>query len=181
MRRFQATSDLEAFDALVDRFTPSALGVARRLLSDPSAAEDAVQEAFMRIVRAGDSYSCDRPFATWFYTILRNACTDMLRRRARQTELIREMAERQGPPSVGPVEIDETTQLLERLPTAERDVLELRIVMGMGFREIATALGVSTEAAKKRSQRGLRRLRKILLRKSRPHPAAPDVSDTRDL
>jgi DNA-directed RNA polymerase specialized sigma24 family protein len=49
--------------------------------------------------------------------------------------------------------------MMRALPPLERDVLVLRIVEGLSFAEIAAAVGISEEAAKKRSQRGLQRLR----------------------
>ena len=49
--------------------------------------------------------------------------------------------------------------MLDVLARGERDVLELRIVHGLGFRDVGAALGISEEAAKKRAQRALRRLR----------------------
>ena len=53
----------------------------------------------------------------------------------------------------------ELPKLLDVLTSGERDVLVLRIVEGLGFRDVAAALGISEEAAKKRAQRALRRLR----------------------
>jgi len=52
--------------------------------------------------------------------------------------------------------------LLEMLAPLERHVLELRVVHSMSFKEVASALDISEEAAKKRAQRGLRKLRQKL-------------------
>ena len=60
-------------------------------------------------------------------------------------------------------------ELLGALARSDQDVLVLRIVHGLGFRDVAAALGISEEAAKKRAQRALRRLRaKIHDSKSQP-------------
>jgi RNA polymerase sigma factor (sigma-70 family) len=61
----------------------------------------------------------------------------------------------------------ENLDLLDLLPNREKNVLELRVVHSMSFKEIATALEISEEAAKKRAQRGLRRLRQRLIRSER--------------
>ena len=50
-------------------------------------------------------------------------------------------------------------QLLSSLTCDDQDVLVLRIVHGLRFRDVAAALGISEEAAKKRAQRALKRLR----------------------
>jgi len=58
----------------------------------------------------------------------------------------------------------------------ERDVLTLRVVHGLTFREVAAALEITEEAAKKRGQRGLRRLRKHV---TAAREAAPDAPPSR--
>ena len=92
MARFQRTLDPEAFDRIVSSFLRPALAVAEQILSDAALAEDAVQEAFLRVVRRRTRYLPGKPFSSWFYTILRRVCNDMLRRRARQAALVREVA-----------------------------------------------------------------------------------------
>jgi len=160
MARFQRAGDAEAFNEVVERSLPRALGVARALLGDASLAEDAVQEAFLRVVRRRDAYVPGRPFGSWFFAILRNVCADARRARARQARLVREVA---ALPRAAPGRADRdvsTPSLLARLPKGEREVLTLRVVQELSFREVAAAMGISEEAAKKRAQRGLRRLRR---------------------
>ncbi len=159
MRRFQRTGDAKAFAEIVPRCVGPALAIARRILNDASLAEDAVQEAFLRVVRCREAYNPTQPFAGWFYTILRNVCVDTLRRRARQAKLVQEAPARQ-PATAQPAESDSNAlDLLAGLPKGERDVLVLRIVQDLSFKEVGAAMGISEEAAKKRAQRGLRRLR----------------------
>jgi RNA polymerase sigma-70 factor (ECF subfamily) len=158
MARFQARFDSDAFEQIVSSYLSPALAVARQILSDHALAEDAVQESFLRVIRKRDQYTCGSPFSCWFYAIVRNVCVDMLRQRARQKELMEEIAARDElnrPPTDSP----DVPNMLDVLAHGERDVLELRIVHGLGFRDVAAALGISEEAAKKRAQRALRRLR----------------------
>ena len=162
MARYQTRLDAAAFEELVSRFLAPALGVARQLLADRALAEDAVQETFLRLVRRRERYLPSRPFSSWFYTILRNVCTDLRRRRANQARLAREAARRNGSAAPEP-SLDglDARELLGLLPEDSRQVLTLRIVHGLSFREVGAALGISEEAAKKRGQRALRRLRKL--------------------
>ena len=173
MRAFQDRLDTGAFDQIVSRLLSPALGVARQLVCDHALAEDAVQEAFLRVIRSRGQYRRSQPFANWFYTILRNVCLDMLRRRARQRGMIRELA-LQTPEFVEPGASDasDALELLGRLPAGERDVLVLRTGHDLPFRDVAAALGISEEAAKKRAQRGLRRLRKHALTLTALYPSS---------
>jgi len=183
MRRFQDRLDAEAFDEIVRRFTAPALAAARQILSDPSLAEDAVQETFLRVVRGRRKYCPTKPFSSWFYAICRNVCTDMLRRQARQAKLVATAADCRPPASRAPWEGLDVPDLLAKLPHGDRTVLTLRIVHGFSFRDVAAAVGISEEAAKKRAQRALRRLREdsAMLRWSRdrwadrPEPAGEVV------
>ena len=158
MARFQRRLDADAFEQIVSSYMSPALAVARQLLSDHALAEDAVQESFLRVIHKRDQYACGSPFSCWFYAIVRNVCVDMLRQRTRQQQVAQQIGDRG---QAGPTRLDqsEIPELLDDLSHGERDVLVLRIVHGLGFRDVAAALGISEEAAKKRSQRALRQLR----------------------
>ncbi|KPJ74766.1 MAG: hypothetical protein AMK72_03575 [Planctomycetes bacterium SM23_25] len=160
MARFQERLDAKAMEELASRFMGPALGVAQQILPDRGLAEDAVQEAFLRVVRNHRQYDPQRPFSHWFYAIVRNVCRDLLRRQARHVELVRQVAaQSKAEIEPGTTDLPAATDLLHGLPRGERDVLTLRVAGGMRFEEIGIALGISKEAAKKRAQRGLRRLR----------------------
>jgi len=172
MARFRSRLDSAAFDHLASRFLRPATAVAQEILSDRTLAEDAVQEAFLRLIRHRDRYDPAKPFAPWFYAIVRNVSVDLLRRRARYREALDDLVARLPDDAMvepfaetpdGPMAASGATDLLALLPRGERAVLVLRIVEGMPFREVAAALGLSVEAAKKRAQRGLRRLRDRVL------------------
>lgn len=161
MAHFQKTLDEDVFEQIVGRFLTPALAVARGFLADATAADDAAQEAFLRVVRRRGQYRPSRSFANWFYAILRNVCKDMLRRRGRQMRALQDFAaNRDRRPAAAPP-ADSAGELLARLPQADRTVLLLRIVEQLPFRDVAAAMGISQGAAKKRAQRALRRLRKL--------------------
>ena len=177
MVRFQRTLDDAAFDEVVSRYLTSAVATARQILSDSALAEDAAQEAFLRVIRKRQQYQSGKRFSSWFYTILRNICRDMLRKQARQRALVREVAVRQtvdptGPPSDPPNAVD----LLGILSPEARAVVHLRLAQGLPFRDVAAALGISEEAAKKRAQRALKQLREASNRES---PGAPPLAGRR--
>ncbi|MCE5278253.1 MAG: sigma factor [Planctomycetaceae bacterium] len=175
MARFQRDLDAEPFQQIVSRFTRPGLAAALAILSDAALAEDALQEAFLRIVRGAEKYQSSRPFATWFYTVLRNVCVDIIRSRSRQLAAVQEIADRISPPG-GPVAESPGADLglLDTLPRSERAVLMLRVVHELSFVQIAATVGISEEAAKKRAQRGLARLRERLT--ARAPKSVPDRS-----
>jgi RNA polymerase sigma-70 factor (ECF subfamily) len=158
MVRFQSRLDSSAFDGIVSAYMKPAVGVARQILSDRTLAEDAVQESFLRIIRKRHQYIPGSPFSSWFYAIVRNVCTDMLRKFNREKQTIKQVAAISEPDSRRS-DLPEISEILSVLARGDRDVLVLRIVHGLGFRDVAAALGISEEAAKKRAQRAMRRLR----------------------
>ena len=162
MKRFKRSLDQGVFEQLVEDYAAGAAAVSNQILGDRALAEDAVQEAFIRVIRKRRQYVASSPFARWFYTILRNVCIDMLRRRDRNMALTRRFGDEIA--KSGAIKSHSgDLALLEMLAPLERHVLELRVVHSMSFKEVASALDISEEAAKKRGQRGLRKLRQKLM------------------
>ncbi|MBT3376866.1 MAG: sigma-70 family RNA polymerase sigma factor [Lentisphaerae bacterium] len=158
MSRFRLSLDEYALEALVERHAARATSVATGLLADPSGADDAVQEAFISLVRQRMSFDPKRSFAAWFYTILRNKCRDLNRKHLRTIRKHGRLADEPIARGVTP-HAQEAVRLLQELPEAEREVLALKFIHGLSVNEIATHLGCSAEAAKKRAQRALVSLR----------------------
>ena len=174
MVRFQTRLDASAFDRIVSAYMKPAVGVARQILSDHTLAEDAVQESFLRVIRKRHQYVPGSPFSCWFYTIVRNVCVDMLRKCTREKEALKKVSALQKS-DLPRTDLPEIPELLDVLARGDQDVLVMRIVHGLGFRDVAAALGVSEEAAKKRAQRALRRLR-ANIRDSKRSPATLPIA-----
>ena len=173
MAAFAARGDAAAFDALVGRYLARGIAVARCLLPAGLAAEDAAQEAFLLVVRNRGRYRVGKPFSPWFYAILRNVCRGLRRGQGRQAKLMAQAAERLRVASCGapPPELPPLAEMLAGLDEQDRAVLTLRVADGLGFDEIASALGIGREAAKKRAQRALRRLRQVFAAGTSPGTA----------
>ena len=75
--------DPEALDALAERVLPSIRRWALAFFVDPVAADDAVQEALVRLLKSSSKYDPALPLRPWLRTLVRNACADVHRRRAR--------------------------------------------------------------------------------------------------
>lgn len=159
MLRIQTDLNEAALEVLVCRYSDKALAVATQILSDRVEAEDAVQEAFLRVIHKRHLFKPGKDFSAWFYTILRNVCLDILRKHKKEASLFKNVAQ---PEAVAPQHSDfgETlATLCACLNESEKSVLLLRVVHELRFSEIAAALGLSEEAAKKQAQRALRKLR----------------------
>jgi len=158
MARFQRTLDESAFEVIFAALYRPALAVATQLLQDRGLAEDVVQTAFLKVISKRRTYDSRRPFEPWFYRVLRNTCTDALRRRSTHKELTGQDYALDVAAGAAPCAPD-VAEALDSVPADQRAVLELRIVHQMRFPQIAQVLGITEEAAKKRAQRGLRLLR----------------------
>jgi len=168
MPRLQA-GDHEALRLLYERHARSIYNFARRLLIDPSGAEDVLQETFLRTYRDRAAFRPTALFTTWAFTIARNLCVDILRSARRRSEVAADPLPETGDPRPIPLEhlerLEQETSLrraLAALPTEDREVLLLSRYHGLKYRDIAAIVGASEDAVKMRVHRALARLRKLL-------------------
>lgn len=163
--------DREALGLLFERYYDELFAFADRMLGDPHAAADAVQEAFLRVLRYGDSYAGRSSFRTWMLRVARNACLDLLHTRRRQREALAEI----DPPSPAPPpkspdpRLAELREALDALPENRREVLILRRFHDLPYAEIGELCGISEGAARVRAHRALKQLRHALSSISEDH------------
>ena len=159
MERFCEKLDEVAFRAVAVRYYDSALNIARSKLGNDALAQDAVQETFIRIVKHRKRYNSSKSFASWFHTILRNICIDFRRKEVRYRETLNDFTNEQGSKSNDGYFKNIVRDLLGTLSCSDRDMLTLRYIHGLSFAEISERSDCSLDAAKKRVQRALRRVR----------------------
>lgn len=161
----------EAFEVLYDRYSALAFAVAMRVLSDPVAAEDTVQEAFLSIWRRAATYTPDRGgVRTWVCTIVRNRAIDRLRgdggRARHELALADSPAEPSLPDTWTEVAAElgrqQVRQALDRLPVEQRQTIELAYWCGLSQREIGEAMRVPLGTVKGRARLALAKLREEL-------------------
>jgi RNA polymerase sigma-70 factor, ECF subfamily len=170
--------DSEAFASIVNEYSSSLYAHAMMRLGEPRAAEDAVQETFLRAYRAMPRFEGEFHLRAWLHRILTNVCFDegdRRRREVRAFDRAAALAELDGPPADEVLDIDrahaqrEVATALASLPVAYREALELRYVEQLSFREVADVTGVSEENARARVHRGRAALRRLI---SRPYAFA---------
>ncbi|RMH04512.1 MAG: sigma-70 family RNA polymerase sigma factor [Planctomycetota bacterium] len=153
-------------------------GLARRCGLDPEEAEDGVQEVFLKVQRRIDTFRGEARLSTWLYQVALHTLLDHRRRVSRQTRPVPlgVLADETGEiaaraPGEGPEEaaaIEERRRLvraaLDRLPRKFREVLILRELEGLSYRDIARILGVAQGTVESRIFRGRARLGRELRR-----------------
>lgn len=157
--------DKRAFKRLYDATAPRLLGQALAMLRVRDAAEDAVQEAYLRIWASAGHYDPARGHAlAWMTRIMRNVAIDHFRR-ARHAQ--RYLAPDDDAPDI-PVDPEpvedrlDLTAALDTLPPEQRDTICRVVIQGWTHEEVAMHEGIPLPTAKSRAQRGLRRLRTAL-------------------
>lgn len=138
-----------------------------RTLGDRPAAEDLVQEVFIRILKYRRTYRDDGSFQTWMFHIARNVRNDHIRKR-RPDQLTADMPEpaATGANQAAAVEnaedLDRLRRALLRLPDDRREVVVLARYHGMTHEEIAAVLRVEPGAVRVRLHRALKELRALV-------------------
>jgi RNA polymerase sigma factor (sigma-70 family) len=170
IRRCQA-GQAEQFEALVRAYEPAVRRVALGILRDADAADDAVQESFIKAYRGLDGFELGRDFRPWLLRIVRNQCRDMLRRGRSGPELERItplLEERVGSEGDGAGERrrQEARELLwaalGRISVEHREVLVLKELQGLGYGEIAGTLAIPEGTVASRLYHARRALRGVL-------------------
>jgi RNA polymerase sigma-70 factor, ECF subfamily len=148
----------DAFGHIYRRYHRRVYGLARFYLGE--GAEDAVAETFMRAWSALPRYKpTGAPFVAWLYGIARHVVADDLRARKR-TEVRDEL-----PESSVTLEHDDRLTLgasIAKLPQQQRQVIEMKYLLGMTNPEVADALGKSIGAVNAQQWRALQSLKEMM-------------------
>jgi RNA polymerase sigma-70 factor, ECF subfamily len=162
-----AESDPEAFATLYDRHSRAAYALAYRMMGERLAAEDLVQEVFLKVWRTAGSYRAKRgTVRTWILSIVRNRAIDQLRAdaaRRRSQEKIEASAPRSHP-SEAFTEAWRTSrqeqlhQALKALPPEQSKILVSAYLSGYTHVEIAGLLKIPLGTVKGRIRLGLKKV-----------------------
>ena len=152
----------EAFRELLSRYRKSALALAYQMLGNAEDAEDAAQEAFVRVFQAIPQFRGQASFSTWLYRIVTNTCLGRIRRR-RHSLALDSIAEPRGADSPSQQVTDAlmTRQVLHQMPPGLQAVLLLRVEGGLSYREIADALGLPIGTVRSRLSKARIAFRKL--------------------
>jgi RNA polymerase sigma-70 factor, ECF subfamily len=168
----------DAFRQLVERYQTPVYNLAFRMLGNPSDAEDAAQETFLRAYARLNSFRPKEKFATWLLSIAAHYCIDRMRRRSYYDSLDDD-ALRETLPNDGPMIEDDLLQrenekeiirLLDHLEPTTRLVVVLKYWHDQSIEEIARTIDSTIGAVKVKLHRARKALRAGMIQ-AREQPA----------
>jgi RNA polymerase sigma factor (sigma-70 family) len=156
--------EIDAFDVLYARYSRRLFSYLFHLVEDRGRAEDLLQEVFLTALRSDALELAPGKFGGWLFTVARNRALSVNRRESRRVEVPIDEA----PPAPTPEAEVERKQTLELLAEAigalseqHRDVLILKEVAGLTYRQIAAVQNVPEGTAKSRLHHAIRSVRRF--------------------
>ncbi|MBQ7131169.1 MAG: sigma-70 family RNA polymerase sigma factor [Oscillospiraceae bacterium] len=157
--------DVDLFEQLYIDNRQMAFHIANRILHNDMLAEDAVSEAFFRIVEIFPKIHHLNSHKMQYYVVItvRNVSLNMLKREQshNSTISIDEITNHQSSDTID-VESIHLRDCIAALSATDREILYFRANMGLGFREIGVTLGISSAAARQRYRHAKLNLKKLL-------------------
>ena len=170
--------DGDSFAALVDRYMPMVYKFVYRYVGNADAANDIVQDVFIKVWKNIRKFDPQKNFKTWLLTIAKNTALDAVKKKKAvlfskieegETDLDSFLAPYVDGPDL-PDELlakkqtkDDLEQVLQQLSPSYRSVLLLRYTEHLKFREIADTLQEPIDTIKSKHRRALIQLRKLLV------------------
>jgi RNA polymerase sigma-70 factor, ECF subfamily len=149
-----AAGDEEALAEVWQRHGPLVLGLARRLTGDLSTAEDVTQEVFVTLWQRPERYDAQRGSLRAYLGVhAQRRAIDAMRRDGRRSEREHRHHRLQSPPAdtaESSTLSDVVRTAIGRLPSDQRQAVELAYFKGLTHREVAAALGIPEGTAKSR-------------------------------
>jgi RNA polymerase sigma-70 factor (ECF subfamily) len=167
-----ARGDLDGMARLYDLYGGIAYAVALRVLGDPGRAEDAVQDGFLAIWRNAQRFDASRgSLRAWLLTTVRNRSVDYLRGRRGRERYELELSEQSRSNAAGSdpwrevslsLEREAVRDALERLPSEQRQAIQLAYFDGYTDREVAAITQAPLGTVKGRMRLGLEKMHSYL-------------------
>jgi RNA polymerase sigma-70 factor, ECF subfamily len=161
----------DAYEAIHERYEARVRSVCRRMLSDPDDAQEAAQEAFLRVYQGLPRFNGRYRLGAWIVRITTNVCLDQLRARSRRPAdpVPRELLDLESPlaedtdPQIlflRHAEGRRVRKVLDSLPPLHRAAIVLRDFEGIAYADIAETLGITegqVKALLHRARKGFKR------------------------
>ena len=165
--------DRDLFRVLVERYQPALVATLIRLVRDRHQAEDLAQQSFIDAFDALARFDTSRRFSTWLFRIAINNAKDWLKSHKRGEQSIDGAVASDAAAFAGTVRgperqaaanerLNQLSRALDALPVAFREVLILKDVQGLSYKEIQEILGHPVTTLKIRAVRGRAALRELM-------------------
>lgn len=166
LRRYLHNHSEDAFAELVLRHVDLVYSAALRKTGEAQDAEDLTQAAFLMLAQRASRLHARTVLSGWLYQTVRLIAANFLRakirRIRREQEVVVDPISNQTEPEVWPQIVPLLEDSMGRLGEKDRNAILLRFFKGKTFREVGLELGASENAAKKRVNHGLEKLRRLL-------------------
>jgi RNA polymerase sigma-70 factor (ECF subfamily) len=160
--RRAAQGDQEAFSRLVGRYQRPVVTFAYRYLGNQEEAEDAAQDAFVRLYFSLPRLRDPDKLASYLFTTALNVCRKRRRPSPEPVPAASEVAESPEEQTLREVEQERVAQAIAALPEEYRVTVSLRVDEGLSFAEISEITGASEGALRVRYHRAKEMLRAVL-------------------
>ena len=164
--------DVAAYEELVRGHQAVAFRTAFTITGDAAEAEDAAQEAFVKVYRTLDRFRSGAPLRPWLLTVVANEARNRRRAAGRRLGLTLRAAEQHGSQGASPspettvVAEERRAELLgavEGLREEDREVISLRYFLELSEAEAASVMGCARGTVKSRLSRAVGRLREKMM------------------
>lgn len=167
MALIDSEEERDKFEALYLKYRKHMKYIALKILGDEQLAEDAVHNAFLRIINRLDRFEdiCCQETRNLIVIIIRSVSIDMYRKRSKEfgnTDILDKEIKTETDFSF--VQAEDILKKIEALPEIYRSVLLLKIQYGYSDREIAGLLEIKTDTVSKRLERARKQLKQRLLK-----------------
>jgi len=159
-----AEGDREALAVLYEATRVAVYAYAMSILKNSHDAEDVLQDCYLSVASAADSYvSRGKPMA-WLLTIAKNRCVQLLREHQRQGDPLRDDWEDVLPQTASVSNEDRLllSYCMSELSEQERKVVVLHATAGFKHREIAAMLGIPLSTVLSKYHRAMKKLKRII-------------------
>ncbi len=160
--------DSDAFCALIGTYENKIYNIAYKFMQNSFDAQDAAQDAIIKMYGSIRKFSFQSAFSTWMYRVVANTCLDSLRRR-KPSVPVEEYSAVAVSKEGNPHERAENNELgrsiraaIQELSEKYRMVLILKDMEGLKYEEVADILSITPGTVKSRLFRAREKLRKIL-------------------
>ena len=158
--------DLDSLTALFERYHRPLFGFFYRMTDDRAAAQDLVQDVFVRLLKYRRSYRVEGSFESWLYQIARNSRHDFAAKNPAMDSIDDGIdVAAKGPGPALRLEQHEDAALLKkalrRLPMDKRELIVLARYRGLTYAQLAALTGASAATMRVRLHRAIRQLEEI--------------------
>ncbi len=175
--------DVRSFGILIDKHKAKAMTLAMRILKNREDAEEALQDAFVRVYKALSSFEWKSSFSTWLYRIVYNTCVTAAGKKDRKYHLSIDVVDEEGQlkeiesddlqPDIE-MESNEFTRIvyeeIEKLPAAYGSTFTLFTIQEMSYEEIVQVTGLPLGTVKARLFRARTLLRSAIMKRMEHFP-----------